>query len=121
MVVAVATALSALFLFLAWYNPWKEKKNNVLVTRFMEGNPMQWFVRVRPKYGLLEDCTVLFDKEELLTSSTQRKHIVIHAGGAENFMFWAINQPSNKDEREIIVKNQGKTKFKGKFKDLLDE
>jgi hypothetical protein len=115
--VAVSTALSAVFLFLSWYNRWQEKRDKVFVTRFMENN--QWFVRVTPKFGMLDECTVAFDNQELLGKITISPVNIIR--GSENFQFWANNVPSNLDDREVLVKNRGKTIYKRKFRKLIRE
>lgn len=115
-IVAVSTFMSAVFLFLGWYVIWKERRDKVLVTRFMEGNPFHWFIRVRPKRdNMLEDCTVSFARANLLTKAEQMDRKVIHVGSAENFMFWAADQPNKNDDREIIVKERGKAIYKRKF------
>lgn len=116
-IVAVSTALSAVFLFLGWYYPWKEKKDRVLVTRFMENN--QWYIRVRTKYGILGECTVVFDNQDLLGKISQSPINIVQ--GAENFQFWASNMPSNLDKREIIVKDRGKKIYNRKFNELIRE
>ena len=116
-VVAVSTALSALFLFLGWYSSWREKRDNVLVTRFMENE--QFYVRVRTKRSMLDRCTVVFDNEELLGKRTLSRINIVQ--DAESFQFWAINKPTNLDEREIVVKNHGKTIYKQEFKEIIRE
>jgi hypothetical protein len=125
-IVSVSTALTALFLFFGLYNSWRERKDKVWVTRFVEllpNNTPQYRIRVRAKKAEgVEDCTVSFDGENLVNAKNNScEPIIIYGGGAENFIFWAMKQPSNKDEREIAVKECGKTIYKRKFKDVRTE
>jgi hypothetical protein len=117
----VTAVTSVLVLFIAivkLYDSRKAKKKRVAVTRFMEGTPLQWFVKVKALDDTLEDCSVIFDKDPLQTSPKGENNVLIEVGAVETFRFWGINQPSNLDEREIIVKNKGKPIYNGKFKDL---
>jgi hypothetical protein len=116
-VIAVAAVLSLIIALLKLYDSRKGKKDRVIVTRFMEGTPLQWFVKVTPINNILEDCTVVFDKEQLQTAKLENS-AAVQVGIGETFRFWAINQPSNLDEREIIVKNKGKPIYNRRFKDL---
>ena len=130
-IVSVSTALTALFLFFEWYNSWRDRKDKVWVTRFMEIPQTQvagvgdfrWHIRVRAKKPEgVEDCTVSFDGENLVQKAhTSREPIIIYGGGAENFVFWATKQPSNQDERLIAVKERSRTIYKRKFKDVRTE
>jgi hypothetical protein len=99
----------------------KERKDKVIVTRFEESKKSgTWFVRVRPKKdNLVEDCTVSFDGGELLTKdSDPKKSVIIYPGGGQNFMFWATKKPDRNDNREIIVKEKGKTIYHRKYSEL---
>ena len=117
--VAVSTALSAIFLFLSWYGDWREKKDKVFVTRFMENG--YFFVRVTPIFGMLDECTVVFDNKKLLGKKTSSPINIIRASSAVDFQFWSIDMPSNLDARDILVKNRGKTIYKRKFKEIILE
>ena len=81
----------------------------------MEEN--RFYVRVTPKHdNILDKCAVFFDNQQLHTKDKHKPQIILKQG--MNFEFWASNMPSNLDERLIVVKNKGKTIFKGRFSEL---
>jgi hypothetical protein len=117
-IVSIAAALTAFFLFLEWYGSWKDKKNKVWATRTLESQKWHITVRARKPDGV-EDCTSYFDGKQLLEkNAASSQPMIIIGGGAENFLFWAGDEPTARDDRQVIVKEKGKTIYRRKFKEV---
>ena len=117
---AVATSVTALFIFLTWYDSFRFRRDNVLVTRFIKDG--QFFIQVRPKKNdLIEDCEVAFDGKKLITlesPNTMKKIILV--GEVENFVFWASDNARKDDKRYVVVFERGHRVFKKRFRDFVD-
>lgn len=118
-IVAVSTALTALFLSLEWYSSWRERRDKVWVVRFKEPPSNFWSIRVRAKKPEgIEDCIVRHDDGWLRVKDTlSTEPVIIYGGGAVNFSFLGV-QPDDDDDGNIIVKERNRIIFKRKFKEI---
>jgi hypothetical protein len=114
----VAASVTALFIFLTWYDSFRYRRDKAIVTRFKENGA--FFIRVRTKKNdIIEDCEVEFNgKKLLLKEPPNGNKAIIYVGGAENFMFWASDFASNLDKRDVTVFERGHRIFKRRFCDL---